>query len=133
VLGTSARASVVVLASTTLAVQRGKAAVRLRCVGTRPCSGKLTIAVKRVTHSPGKSATTTAMRVIGRAFYSLRAGQGKTLVLALNATGRALLGAQPARLDALLTILPTGREAGRSATKRVHLSTRTSSAKKSGN
>lgn len=132
VLGAGARASVVVLASTTLAVQRDRVAVRLRCVGTRPCSGKLTIAVKRVTRSPGKAAT-TKMQTIGRAVYSLRAGQGKSLALALNASGRALLGAAPARLYALLTILPTGPGAGRSVTKGVHLFTRTSRAKKSSN
>jgi hypothetical protein len=132
VLGTSARASVVVLASTTLAVTRDRVAVRLRCVGTQPCSGKLTIAVKRVTHSPGNAAA-TKMQTIGRAVYSLRAGQAKSLALALNASGRALLGAAPARLDALLAILPTGPGAGRSVTKGVHLFKRTSSAKKSSN
>ncbi|HST32221.1 MAG TPA: S8 family serine peptidase [Solirubrobacteraceae bacterium] len=132
VLGAGARASVVVLASTTLAVQRGRAAVRLRCVGTQPCSGKLTIAVKQVTRSPGKAAA-TKMLTIGRAVYLLRAGQTKSLALALNASGRTLLGATPARLDALLAILPTGPGAGRSVTKGVHLFKRTNSAKKSSN
>jgi hypothetical protein len=132
VLGAGARASVVVLTSTTLAVQRDRVTVRLRCVGTQPCSGKLTIAVKRVTRSPGKAAA-TKMQTIGRAVYSLRAGQAKSLALALNASGRALLGAAPARLDALLAILPTGPGAGRSATKGVHLFKRTSRARKSSN
>jgi hypothetical protein len=121
-----------VLLATTLAVQRGRVLVRLRCTGARPCRGKLTIAVKRVTHSPGKPAV-TKLQTIARAVYSLRAGQRKTLVLALNANGRALLRAAPARLDALLTILPSGPGAGRPVTRHVRLSTRTSSAKKSGN
>ncbi len=132
VLGASAHASVVVLAGTTLAVQRGRVALRLRCVGTQPCSGNLTIAVKRVTHSPGKPAA-TKMQTIARAVYSLRAGQGKSFTLALTASGRALLGGAPARLDALLTILPTRPVAGRSSPKRVHLLRRTSSAEKSSN
>jgi hypothetical protein len=132
VLGASARASVVVLGGTTLAVQRGKVVVKLRCTGARPCRGKLTIALKRVTRSPGKPAA-TKVQMIARAVYSLRAGQRKSVVLALNANGRALLRSAPARLGALLTILPTGPGAGRSVTKHVRLSTRTSSAKKPGN
>lgn len=132
VLGAGARASVVVLTSRTLAVRRGRVAVRLRCVGPQPCSGKLTIVVKRVTRSSGRTAA-TKMQTIGRAVYSLRTGQRKSLTLALNAGGRALLGAAPARLEALLTILPTGPGAGRSVTKSVHLLTRTGSAKKSSN
>jgi subtilisin family serine protease len=131
VLGASARAGGVVLGATTLAVQRGTVLVRLRCAGTRPCRGKLTISVKRVTRPPGKPAA-TKMLTIARAVYSLRAGQRKSFVLTLNANGRALLHAAPARLDALLRILPTGPAAGRSVTKHVRLSTRTSSTKKSG-
>ncbi len=130
VLGASAHAGVVVLATTRPAVRRNRVAVKLRCVSAQPCSGKLTIAVKRVTRSPGKAAT-TRIRVIGRAAYSLRAGQSKSISLTLNASGRALLGAAPARLDALLTILPSGPGAGSAETKRVRLLTRTISAKKS--
>ncbi|MFI4991336.1 MAG: S8 family serine peptidase [Solirubrobacterales bacterium] len=130
VLGASDRASVVVLLTTTLAIQRNSVAVKLRCVGAQSCGGKLTIAVKQLTRSPGKAAT-TRIQTIGRAVYSLRAGQSKSVVLTLNASGRALLPAAPARLDALLTILPSGPGAGRAATKGVHLLTRARGAKKS--
>lgn len=130
VLGATARASVAVLATTTLAVQRNSVAVKLRCVGAQSCNGKLTLAVKRATRSPGKPAS-TRLQTIGRAVYSLRAGQSKSVALTLDAGGRALLGAAPARLDALLTILPSGPGAARAPSRSVHLLTRTTSAKKS--
>jgi hypothetical protein len=132
VLGASTRASVVVLAGTTLAIQRDGVAAKLRCVGAQSCTGRLMLAVRLVTRSPGATATTRT-QTIGRAVYSLRAGQSKMVVLTLNASGRALLRATPARLDALLTILPMGPGAGRATTKGVHMFTRASNAKKSSN
>lgn len=133
VLGATSVVGKIVLVTKALGVRNGRVAVKLRCIGSRACTGTLRIAVKQVlAHGRGKPVT-TRLRTIGHAAYSLRAGQSKSLALALNASGRALLGAAPARLEALLTILPTGPRAGRSVTKGVHLFTRTSSAKKSSN
>jgi hypothetical protein len=129
VLGVSAATSVVVLATSTLPVQRGSAAVKLRCVGARSCSGTLTIAVKRVTRRPGRGPTTRLL-TIGRAAFTLTAGQSKSVALTLDASGRALLRAHT-RLDALLTIRAPASGSARAVSKSVRLLTRTNSTQKS--
>jgi hypothetical protein len=129
VLGATAATSVVVLATSTLPVQRGSVAVKLRCVGTQSCSGTLTITVKRVTRRPGRAPTTTLL-TIGRAAFTLTAGRSKSVALTLDASARALLRAHT-RLDALLTIRAPASGSARAVSKSVQLLTRPSSAKKS--
>jgi hypothetical protein len=119
-----------VLATSTLPVQRGVAAVKLRCVGAQPCSGTLTVAVKQITHRRGR-APTTRLLTIGRAAFTLVAGQGKSIALTLDASGRALLRAAHTQLDAVLRILAPGSGSGKTVSKSVHLLVRTRSAKKS--
>lgn len=129
VLGATAATSVVVLETSTLPVQRGSVAVKLRCVGAQSCSGTLTIAVKRVTRRPGRAPTTTLL-TIGRAAFTLTAAQSKSVALTLDASARALLRAHT-RLDALLTIRAPASGSGRAMSKSVRLLGHTSSAQKS--
>jgi Subtilase family/IPT/TIG domain len=129
VLGTTSGSSAIVLATSTAAVQRGRAAVKLRCVGSRACSSTLTLAVKLAIHQRGKP-TRTRVQTIGRIGFSLRAGQTASVTVALSASGRARLSAARGRLDALLTILRPSTGSSGSQTKTVHLRAVTSSAKK---
>jgi hypothetical protein len=130
VLGTTGGSSAIVLATSTVAVQRGRAAIKLRCVGSRACSSTLTLAVKLAIHQPGKP-TKTRLQTIGRIGFSLRAGQTASVTVALSASGRARLSAAHGKLDALLTILRSATGSSSSQTKTVHLRAVTSSAKKS--
>jgi subtilisin family serine protease len=130
VLGATSTASVVVLATSTLPVQRDMAAVKLRCVGAQPCSGTLTVAVKQITRRRGR-APTTRLLTIGRAAFTLAAGQAKSIALTLDASGRALLRAAHKQLDAVLRILAPASGSGKTVSKSVHLLVRTRSAKKS--
>ncbi|HEY2593272.1 MAG TPA: S8 family serine peptidase, partial [Chloroflexota bacterium] len=129
VLGTTSGSSAIVLATSTVAVQRGRAAIKLRCVGSRACSSTLTLAVKLAIHQQGKP-TKTRVQTIGRIGFSLRAGQTASVTVALSASGRARLSAARGRLDALLTILRPSTGSSVSQTKTVHLRAVTSSAKK---
>ncbi|HEV7530002.1 MAG TPA: S8 family serine peptidase [Solirubrobacteraceae bacterium] len=129
VLGTTSGSSAIVLATSTAAVQRGRAAIKLRCVGSRACSSTLTLAVKLAIHQRGKP-TRTRVQTIGRIGFSLRAGQTASVTVALSASGRARLSAARGRLDALLTILRPSTGSSGSQTKTVHLRAVTSSAKK---
>ena len=131
VLATTTSSSAIVLATTTLTVQHGRAAVKLRCVSARTCTSTLTLAFKLHIHRQGKP-TTTRLQTIGRAAFSVRAGQTTAVTVTLNATGRALLNAAHGKLDALLTILRSATASSSNQTKAVHLRGVTSGAKKSG-
>lgn len=129
VLGTTSGSSAIVLATSTVTVRRGRAAIKLRCVGSRACSSTLTLAVKLAIHRQGRP-TKTRLQTIGRIGFSLRAGQTVSVTVALSASGRARLSAAHGKLDALLTILMPSTGSNSSQTKTVHLRAVASSAKK---
>ena len=79
----------------------GVASVKLTCTGTGACAGKLTLTGKNTAKEGKRTKTTT----IGTAGFSVLAGSTATVKLTLNASGRALLGADHGRPSATLTIL----------------------------
>ena len=126
--GVSSSTGGVSLASTRIETTHGgEGAVKLRCVGTGKCSGKLTVTIR----TPGmfekhgrsgkggqkRSKTTT----IGTASFSISPGKTTTIDVKLNAAGRALLSADHGRLSASLTILESSPSPAQTNTDSVHL------------
>jgi subtilisin family serine protease len=121
VLGATSVVSKIVLVTTALGVRNGRVAVKLRCIGSRACTGRLRIAVKQVlAHGTGKPVT-TRLRTIGHAAFSLRAGQSKSVAVALDEAGRARLRGAHGRLNALLSFPSSAPGATRTVNKSVRL------------
>jgi hypothetical protein len=80
-----------------------KAAIRLACTGTTTCSGTLTLAA-RDTIGRGKKKRSKTV-TLGTAPFLIGAGKTAAINLALNKTGRALLGPVHGGSSATLTIL----------------------------
>jgi subtilisin family serine protease len=112
--------STIGLVSARLAVKRGHAAVRLRCVGTSRCAGTIVIAVKRAIRRGNRIVATRSV-TIARARFSLGAGRTASISAALNASGRARLRAGHGRLNALLTIAPSATMRSSIRSRRVRL------------
>jgi hypothetical protein len=119
VLGAAPASGSVLLAGSTIAVQRREAAVKLACASTATCRGKLTLTAKIMT----KKGDTrhTKRQTIGSAIFSIPAGKTLTIKLKLNGAGRALLSAAHGRLNATLTILKTSPSPSNTQIKSVHL------------
>jgi hypothetical protein len=104
------------LDGTTIDIQSsGEAAVKLTCTGTGTCSGKLTLTAKSMTKKGKKTKT------IGTATFSISAEKTATIKFTLNASGRALLGADHGRLSASLTVLKSSPVPSQAHTENVHL------------
>jgi hypothetical protein len=99
-------AATVSLTGSVLKVQSGgKAMVELTCVGTAPCTGKLTLTVtSKGKGKHGRKAKAKA-ETIGTAAFSIPAGKTGLVTIKLTAVGRALLKAAHGKLSASLTIL----------------------------
>lgn len=95
---TAATGSVSLEGSTINAQSNGDAKFKLACAGTGTCAGELTLTVKS-TNKKGKT------KRISTAQFSISAGKTATVVLKLDASGRALLAAAHGHLSAMLTIL----------------------------
>jgi hypothetical protein len=92
------------LASTAITVQRGRVSqVKLECLGSASCHGKLTLLAKVASNVKHKKRTRTV--TIGTASFSVPGDETKTVKIDLDATGRALLSARRGRLSASLTII----------------------------
>jgi hypothetical protein len=110
----------VLLAGSTIIVQsNGEAAVRLSCVSTTACAGKLTLAAKSTTRKGKKKHTRS--ETIGTAIFSIPAGKTAIVKLTITGTGRALLGAAYGRLSATLTIVKSSPSPINTQTKSVRL------------
>ncbi|HEY3959361.1 MAG TPA: hypothetical protein VGL68_02515 [Solirubrobacteraceae bacterium] len=98
-------ASSVSLAGSVLNVQSGgKTLVKLICMGTAPCTGKLTLTVT-VKGKGNKHDKKIKAETIGRAAFSLPTGKTGVVTIKLTAGGRALLQAAHGKLSASLAIV----------------------------
>jgi hypothetical protein len=99
------------LAGTSVTVQsNGAALVKLECLGIESCRGKLTLTAKIASTAKGKkkparTATTTTTTTIGTVSFSIAGDETKSVKVALNAAGRALLKTDHGRCSASLAIL----------------------------
>jgi hypothetical protein len=80
-------------------LSKGRATVRLAWRGAGACTGKLTLSLKV---RRGKKIRT---RTIGTATFALSPGRARSVVIKLNAAGRALLRSRHGRLNASLRIV----------------------------
>jgi hypothetical protein len=114
------------LASASIAVRNGVAAIKLTCTGLRTCSGKLTLAATNTSMDSryrriaahDRHGRAKAMS-IGTATFSIPRGKTAIVALELNAVGRALLDAHHGRLGANLTIV--GPIGGSASTRHVRV------------
>ncbi len=115
----AAAGGIAALASSTATVKGGStAAVKLTCTGAVPCSGKLTLTVKRASRKAKEAASTVT---VGRGSFSISPGKTGIIRVKLNATGRAILSAAHGRLSATLTILASSMAPATTQIKSVHL------------
>jgi hypothetical protein len=106
------------LAGSSITVQNSdEALLKLACVGTATCAGKLTLTVKRATTKGKKAKTET----IGTATFSIAPNGTMTIKLTLNSTGKALLSADHGRLAATLLLLKSSPAPSQTHTDSIHL------------
>ncbi len=92
------------LASTTVSVLgRGRAQVRLRGGATGTCRGRLLLTVSRRSHSHGRTVIRTT--TIATSTFAVTATRVRTVTIAINRLGRALLVSAHGRLGASLAFL----------------------------
>jgi subtilisin family serine protease len=126
----AAPASREILLTTTLPVRRGRATVKLRCLGPSGCRSTLKIAVRLPAAHPKGGAARPRLQLAGRAIVALRAGQTRSIQVMLNATARRLLKAAHGKLTAFVTISATGIDPVRHRVERIRLLERHSLAAK---
>jgi hypothetical protein len=97
-------------------LKRGRAAPRLRRVGSGRCSGRLTLTV-RVRGKNGRSAS----RSLGSARFAISGSTPVTVSVSLNALGRSLLRVGHGQACASLVVVPTAPGPARSQTATVRL------------
>ena len=108
------------LAGSTITVQSsGATAIKLTCAGTATCSGEITLTAKSTTKRGKKKHIKT--ETIGKATFSIPAGETATIKPTLNSTGKALLKAAHGHLSATLTILKASPVPNVTLTKTVNL------------
>jgi hypothetical protein len=92
------------LTGSVLSVQSGgRGSVKLTCVSTVPCTGKLTLTV--TSKGKGMHGKKAKAKAIGAAAFSIPAGKTEVVTITLTTAGRALLKAGHGKLSASLTIL----------------------------
>jgi hypothetical protein len=133
------------LAGTSVTVQRdGIALVKLECLGSETCHGKLTLTAPIASRGEvgaskgesqgngrGKKASAGAI-TIGTVDYSIPGDEAKTVRVRLDAAGRALLGADRGRLSASLALLEVAPTPANTQTKTVSLVQRKTANARSG-
>lgn len=108
------------LAATSVTVQRdGTALVKLECLGISSCHGKLTLSAKRSVK--GKGGKNARKVMIGTVSFSIPGDESKTVKLAIDAAGRALLSTDHGHLSARLAILELAPSPKNTQTKTVQL------------
>jgi hypothetical protein len=116
----AAAAGSVVLDGLTIEVRSSReAAVKLTCSDVAACAGRLTLTAS-ATAGKGK-ARHAKTEGIGRARFSIAAGEEAAIKLTLDKTGRALLRAAHGHLSATLTILRTAPLPSRLQAQSVYL------------
>jgi hypothetical protein len=106
------------LDGSTISIQiDGAATVKLKCTGTRTCSGKLTL----IATGAAKRGKKVAKTEIGTASFSVLAGATKIIELTLNAAGKTLLSAGHGHLAATLSIVKSSPSPSQSHTGSVNL------------
>lgn len=92
-------------AGSTLAIERGHTVrVKLDCTGRKECTGKLILTTKTASRTRGGKKHSHTV-TIGTVKFSIPAGEVTTVKIALNATGRGLLGKDHGRLAAHVAII----------------------------
>jgi hypothetical protein len=88
-----------------IAIERARVArVKLACTGSKDCTGNLILSVTRT--SRGRDGKRRSHKItIGTATFSIPAGKATTVKVALNTTGRSLLGKDHGRLIAHAAIV----------------------------
>jgi streptogramin lyase len=109
-----------------LGVRSGDATVKLSCIGTATCVGKLTLSVKSKPKKGKKAKTET----IGTASFSIPAGETKLIRIKLQVTGRALLRSAHGNLGAALKIAKASPSPSKTETQSVRLKQQKAVAKK---
>jgi hypothetical protein len=111
------------LGGTHITVQAsGVALVKLECVGSESCHGKLTLTAKSaVKAKKGKKQGTTRVVTIATAGFSVAGDGTETVKLALNGAGRALLDTDDGRLTGSLAILELAPGPAQTETTAVQL------------
>lgn len=106
------------LDGSTIAVRSdGEAQVKLACTGTGACIGKLTLTGRDIAKT--ESEDRAKVETIGSASFSISANKSATIMVRLNATGRALLSAAHGHLSATLTLLKSSPAPGSSESVRL--------------
>jgi hypothetical protein len=115
----------VLLAGSTIVVHDNSVArVKLTCIGTGTCEGKVTLR--------GKGPLKKGEQTIGVVSFSIPAGETSIIECKLNAAGRVLLKAIRERLNATLTVLKSSPAPSQEQTDNVQLVQQTAThAKKS--
>ena len=109
------------LAGTAITVQGGRTSlVKLECLGSARCLGKLTLSAKIAPKVKVKRKPARTVR-IGTVSFLIPGDETKTVKLTINAAGRALLKADHGRLSASLVILELTPSPESTETKTVQL------------
>ncbi len=114
------------LGSSTVIIERGRTTlVKLKCLGTEPCRGRLTLmatgAAARMSMGNSKRKSVHP-RAIGTASYSIEGDEEKTVDMALNQAGRALIRSVRRSVDVNLELQELAPTAGSKQTIRVRIS-----------
>jgi hypothetical protein len=110
------------LVGTSIIVQsNGAALVRLNCLGTASCRGKLTLTAKGAAKARDAKGKKAGAVPIGTVSYSIAGDETKSVNVKLNAAGRALLSADRGRCGASLSILELAPSPQNTQMKAVHL------------
>lgn len=108
--------TVVLLGGTVTFAPTGSGPVKLSCVGTATCTGKLTLTIK--VKARGRRPRTVTL---GIASFSIAPGAIATVKLKLNATGRSRLRAAHGHLAATLMIVKSSPAPASTQTRGVRL------------
>ena len=117
---TASGAGGVSLMGTNITVEgNGTASVKVGCLGSAVCDGKLTLSTKSTVNVKGKLTLRTVP--IGTASFSVAGGRTKTVRIKLGPVGRGLLSSGHGRLSARLSIVKLEPAPRQSQVKLVQL------------
>jgi hypothetical protein len=111
----------VALAGNAITVQGGGVSlVKLTCLGSASCQGRLTLSVTITSKVKGTKKPVRTVS-IGTASFSVAGDEAKAVKVKLNIAGRALLSIDHGRLSASLTILESSPSPSQTHTENVQL------------
>lgn len=109
------------LAATRIMVKSGRVSLlKLSCLGSARCHGKLTLLARGSARSKAKKRRARTV-IIGAAGFSIVGDETKTVEVDINTAGRSLLNADHGHLTASLTILELAPNPESTVMKTVHL------------